>query len=39
MRIPVGLLEAVKAKAAAKGVPYTRYVRMLIENDLARPNH
>jgi predicted DNA binding CopG/RHH family protein len=39
MRIPVGLLEAVKAKAKAKGVPYTRYVRMLLENDVARPNH
>ncbi len=38
MRIPVGLLEAVKAKAKAKGVPYTRYVRMLLENDVAHPN-
>lgn len=39
MRIPVGLLEAVKAKAKAKGIPYTRYVRMLLEADVAkRPN-
>ena len=37
MRIPQSLLDAVKAKAAAKGVPFTRYVRLLIEQDLARP--
>ena len=36
MRLPVSLLEAVKAKAKAKGVPYTRYVRMLLEMDVAR---
>lgn len=37
MRIPQSMLDAVKAKAAAKGVPFTRYVRMLIEQDLRRP--
>ncbi len=37
MRIPQSLLEAVKTKAASKGVPFTRYVRMLIEQDVARP--
>jgi predicted DNA binding CopG/RHH family protein len=36
MRLPGALLEAVKAKAKAKGVPYTRYVRMLLEADVAR---
>ena len=36
MRIPLGLLDALKAKAASKGIPYTRYVRMLIEADIAR---
>ena len=36
MRLPASLLEAVKAKARASGVPYTRYVRMLIETDVAR---
>lgn len=36
MRIPAALLDAVKAKAKARGLPYARYVRMLIENDLAR---
>lgn len=36
MRLPAALLEAVKAKAKAKGIPYTRYVRMLLEADVAR---
>jgi len=36
MRIPQSLLDAVKAKAAAKGVPFTRYIRLLIEKDVAR---
>jgi predicted DNA binding CopG/RHH family protein len=39
MRLPEALLEAVKAKAKANGVPYTRYVRMLLEADVARPRH
>ncbi len=33
MRLPVALMEAMGAKA--KGIPYARYVRMLIEADLA----
>lgn len=36
MRLPPPLLDAVKAKARARGIPYTRYVRMLIESDVAR---
>lgn len=36
MRLPATLLDAVKAKAKARGVPYTRYVRMLMEADVAR---
>lgn len=36
MRLPVSLLDALKAKAKANGIPYTRYVRMLLENDVAR---
>lgn len=36
MRLPASLLEALKAKAKAQGVPYTRYVRMLLETDVAR---
>lgn len=35
MRLPAALLDAVKAKAS--GIPYTRYVRMLLETDVARP--
>ncbi|CAM3382365.1 CopG antitoxin of type II toxin-antitoxin system [Paracoccus aminovorans] len=35
MRLPASLLDAVKAKAS--GIPYTRYVRMLLETDVARP--
>jgi predicted DNA binding CopG/RHH family protein len=36
MRLPEALLEAVKAKAAAQGIPFTRYIRMLMEEDLPR---
>lgn len=36
MRLPVSLLDAVKAKAKANGIPYTRYVRMLLEADVSR---
>jgi predicted DNA binding CopG/RHH family protein len=35
MRLPQTLLNALKLKAKAKGVPYTRYVRLLLENDVA----
>jgi predicted DNA binding CopG/RHH family protein len=35
MRLPTSLLEASKAKAKTKGIPYTRYVRMLLETDVA----
>ena len=37
MRIPQPLLDAVKNKAKARGMPFTRYVRWLIEQDVARP--
>jgi predicted DNA binding CopG/RHH family protein len=36
MRLPQNLLDALKAKAKAKGIPYTSYVRMLLENDVAQ---
>jgi predicted DNA binding CopG/RHH family protein len=36
MRVPQPLLDAVKDKAKAKGIPYTRYIRMLMEQDVAR---
>lgn len=36
MRIPQPLLEAVKTKARARGIPFTRYIRMLMEEDVSR---
>ena len=36
MRVPQPLLDAVKVRAKARGVPYTRYIRMLMERDIAR---
>jgi predicted DNA binding CopG/RHH family protein len=33
MRIPQPLLEAVKVKASQRGIPYTRYIRELMERD------
>ena len=36
IHIPQLLLDVVKQKAEHQGVPYTRYVRMLIEQDIAR---
>lgn len=35
MRIPQSLLDSVKDKAKARGIPYTRYIRMLMEQDVA----
>ena len=35
MRVPEGLLDAVKDRAKQKGMPYTRYIRMLMERDIA----
>ncbi len=31
MRLPVALLDALKARAKARGVPYTRYIREVLE--------
>jgi predicted DNA binding CopG/RHH family protein len=35
MRLPQNLLDALKVKAQKLGIPYTRYVRLLLENDIA----
>jgi predicted DNA binding CopG/RHH family protein len=35
MRLSQKLLDALKQKAKEKGIPYTRYVRLLLENDVA----
>jgi predicted DNA binding CopG/RHH family protein len=37
MRLPAPLLDAVKARAEARGVPYTRFIREVLELALARP--
>ena len=37
MRLPASLLETVKKRAVARGVPYTRFIREAIEAALARP--
>lgn len=36
MRVPESLLEAVKERAKARGIPYTRYIRQLMEADVAK---
>lgn len=36
MRLPAPLLDALKLKAKAQGIPYTRYVRLLLERDQMR---
>jgi predicted DNA binding CopG/RHH family protein len=35
MRLPAPLLDAVKARAEARGVPYTRFIREVLEQALA----
>ncbi len=35
MRMPQSLFDALKVKAKSKGIPYTRYVRLLLESDVA----
>jgi predicted DNA binding CopG/RHH family protein len=36
MRLPEALLEAVKASAAARGVPYQRFIRETLERAVAK---
>lgn len=38
MRLPRSLLDAVKATAKAKGIPYTRFVRETLERVVAHPS-
>ena len=35
MRVPQPLLDAVKARAAARGIPYQRFIREALENAVA----
>ena len=39
MRVPQPLLDAVKDRAKARGIPYTRYIRELMERDVSRRKH
>lgn len=36
MRLPQNLLNAVKIRAEAEGMPYTRYIRLVLEQAIAR---
>ena len=36
MRLPQSLLAAVKIRAKAEGVPYTRYIRLVLEHAVTR---
>ena len=38
VRIPAALLAQIRAKAKAEGVPYSRYVRLVLEEALAQPH-
>jgi len=37
MRLPASLLDAVKQRASARGIPYTRFIREAVEHALAGP--
>ena len=37
MRVPKQLLVAVKARAKARGIPYTRFIREPLEQAMATP--
>jgi predicted DNA binding CopG/RHH family protein len=37
MRMPRSLLDAVKKRALARGIPYTRFIREAVETALTRP--
>lgn len=37
MRLPKPLLDGVKARAEAEGMPYQRYIRMALEEAISKP--
>ncbi len=37
MRVPKPLLDAVKARARTRGIPYTRFIRQLMEREVSDP--
>ena len=38
MRVPRSLLEALKERAKHRGIPYTRFIRELMEREVSRPD-
>ena len=38
MHVPKPLLDAVKERARGRGIPYTRFIRELMEREIARPD-
>ena len=38
MRVPQALLDALKERARQRGIPYTRFIRELMERELSRPD-
>jgi len=37
MRVPKPLLDAVKERAKVRGIPYTRFIRQLMEREVCHP--
>ncbi len=37
MRVPQSLLDALKERARQRGIPYTRFIRELMEREVSRP--
>jgi len=37
MRVPLPLLDAVKERARIRGIPYTRFIRQLMEREVLQP--
>jgi len=37
MRVPQSLLDALKERARHRGIPYTRFIRELMEREVSRP--
>jgi predicted DNA binding CopG/RHH family protein len=38
MRVPASLLDALKERARARGIPYTRFIRELMEREVSQPD-
>jgi predicted DNA binding CopG/RHH family protein len=38
MRVPQALLDALKERTRHRGIPYTRFIRELMERGVSRPD-